>query len=439
MRARNQTAEIRWIQPVLETAPTVNGTVTGGTALRDVEVTGGRAVYKVAANAYQEAAGTWTWDTPGHTLSGEGEQEFTMTFVPEDEDGFRRITGINVKLTVTKREVEIPLIAGLTYDGSRQKPVVNETADYEVTENNGGISAGTYTVTLRLKYPEYMVWKESGLATDGSQATVSSEDPAVAVVSYQIRKADLTVSADPAGNGIQVQKLGYGQEMTEGEKETRIVNGKVVDFRLSAQDMISGVVVSYERNGSSIPVTGKWKWMLTDEKGEPYNSQPMQVGTWQIEAEFIPEENQRGNLNPVSYRFQVKVEKAVPDASSCAFETIYVIGLGALNVPLTLCKLDQPQPVNPNNGETVNGVWNWEDPEMILNSRSYNVTFTPTDSKNYKTVNSSAEVKAKDALPLTAYVKYGSDGTLHTQGRQSVLGERPGNAAFWLVYRNRKI
>lgn len=416
------TAEIRWIQPVLETAPTVNGTVTGGTALRDVEVTGGRAVYKVAANAYQEAAGTWTWVTPGHTLSGEGEQEFTMTFVPEDEDGFRRITGIKVKLTVTKREVEIPLIAGLTYDGSRQKPVVNETADYEVTENNGGISAGTYTVTLRLKYPEYMVWKESGLATDGSQATVSSEDPAVAVVSYQIRKADLTVSADPAGNGIQVQKLGYGQEMTEGEKETRIVNEKVVDFRLSAQDMISGVVVSYERNGSSIPVTGKWKWMLTDEKGEPYNSQPMQVGTWQIEAEFIPEENQRGNLNPVSYRFQVKVEKAVPDASSCAFETIYVIGLGALNVPLTLCKLDQPQPVNPNNGETVNGVWNWEDPEMILNSRSYNVTFTPTDSKNYKTVNSSAEVKAKDALPLTAYVKYGSDGTFTARTAVSIWG-----------------
>ena len=162
--------------------------------------------------------------------------------------------------------------------------------------------------------------------------------------------------------------------------------------------------------------------MLTDEKGEPYNSQPMQVGTWQIEAEFIPEEKQRGNLNPVSYRFQVKVEKAVPDASSCAFETIYVIGLGALNVPLTLCKLDQPQPVNPNNGETVNGVWNWEDPEMILNSRSYNVTFTPTDSKNYKTVNSSAEVKAKDALPLTAYVKYGSDGTFTARTAVSIWG-----------------
>ena len=424
-------AEIRWIQPVLETSPTVNGTVTGGTALRDVEVTGGRAAYKVAANAYQEAAGTWTWDTPGHTLSGEGEQEFTLTFVPEDEDGFRRITGIKVKLTVTKREVEIPLIAGLTYDGSLQKPVVNETADYEVTENNGGISAGTYTVTLRLKYPEYMVWKESGLATDGSQATVSSEDPAVAVVSYQIRKADLTVSADPAGNGIQVQKLGYGQEMTEGEKETRTVNGKVVDFRLSAQDMISGVVVSYERNGSSIPVTGKWKWMLTDETGEPYNSQPMQVGTWQIEAEFIPEENQRGNLNPVSYRFQVEVERAVPDASSCAFETINVIGLDALNVPLTLCKPDQPLPVNPNNGETVNGVWNWEDPEMILNSRSYNVTFTPTDSKNYETVNSSAEVKAVAVQPLTVYVHYGSDEAIAATARTAV--------SIWGTNRKRSI
>ena len=81
--------------------------------------------------------------------------------------------------------------------------------------------------------------------------------------------------------------------------------------------------------------------------------------------------------------FQVEVERAVPDASSCAFETINVIGLDALNVPLTLCKPDQPRPVNPNNGETVNGVWNWEDPEMILNSRSYNVTFTPTDRHNF--------------------------------------------------------
>ena len=124
----------------------------------------------------------------------------------------------------------------------------------------------------------------------------------------------------------------------------------------------------------------------------------------------------------MNYRFQVKVEKAVPDASSCAFETINVIGLGALNVPLTLCKLDQPRPVNPNNGEKVNGVWNWEDPEMILNGGSYNVTFTPTDSKNYGTVNSSAEVNAVDALPLTAYVKYGSDGTSTARTAVSIGG-----------------
>ena len=210
--------------------------------------------------------------------------------------------------------------------------------------------------------------------------------------------------------------------MTEGEKETHTVNGKVVDFRLSAQDMISGVVVSYERNGSSIPVTGKWKWMLTDETGEPY-SQPLPVGKRQIKAEFIPEEKQRGNLNPVSYSFQVEVVMAVPDASSCAFETIYVIGLDALNVPLTLCKPDQqPRPVNPNNGKPVDGVWNWEDPEMILNGRKYNVTFTPTDSKNYGTVNSSAEVSAVEALPLTVSVYYGSNSTPTQRTAVSIWG-----------------
>ena len=151
-------------------------------------------------------------------------------------------------------------------------------------------------------------------------------------------------------------------------------------------------------------------------------TQPLPVATWEIEAEFIPEENQRGNLNPVSYHFPVKVEKAVPDASSCAFETINVIGLGALNVPLTLCKLDQSQPVNPNNGEKVNGVWNWEDPEMILNGGSYNVTFTPTDSKNYGTVNSSAEVNAVDAPPLTVSVYYGSNSTPTQRTAVSIWG-----------------
>ena len=88
------------------------------------------------------------------------------------------------------------------------------------------------------------------------------------------------------------------------------------------------------------------------KQANPITASRCRSVSWQIEAEFIPEEKQRGNLNPVSYSFLVEVVMAVPDASSCAFETINVIGIGALNVPLTLCKLDQPQPVNPNNGET---------------------------------------------------------------------------------------
>ena len=112
----------------------------------------------------------------------------------------------------------------------------------------------------------------------------------------------------------------------------------------------------------------------------------------------------------------------MPDASSCAFETINVIGLGALNVPLTLCKLDQPQPVNPNNGEKVNGVWNWEDPEMILNVNggSYNVIFTPTDSKNYETVNSSAEVNAANTQMSTVEIEYSSEEAVASIKRQVV-------------------
>ena len=68
---------------------------------------------------------------------------------------------------------------------------------------------------------------------------------------------------------------------------------------------------------------------------------------------------------------------------------------------------------------------------MILNSRSYNVTFTPTDSKNYETVNSSAEVKAVDALPLTVYVNYGSDEAITSTARTAV--------SIWGTTRKRSI
>ena len=68
---------------------------------------------------------------------------------------------------------------------------------------------------------------------------------------------------------------------------------------------------------------------------------------------------------------------------------------------------------------------------MILNSRSYNVTFTPTDSKNYETVNSSAEVKAVAAQPLTVYVTYGSDEAISGTARTAV--------SIWGTTRKRSI
>lgn len=59
---------------------------------------------------------------------------------------------------------------------------------------------------------------------------------------------------------------------------------------------------------------------------------------------------------------------------------------------------------------------------MILNVNggSYNVIFTPTDSKNYETVNSSAEVNAANTQMSTVEIEYSSEEAVASIKRQVV-------------------
>ena len=57
---------------------------------------------------------------------------------------------------------------------------------------------------------------------------------------------------------------------------------------------------------------------------------------------------------------------------------------------------------------------------MILNGRKYNVIFTPTDSKNYETANSSAEVNAANTQMSTVEVTYSSEEAVASIKRQVV-------------------
>ena len=59
-----------------------------------------------------------------------------------------------------KDPVEAPTIASKVYTGETLVADVSETADYEVTTNEGGVDAGTYDVVLTLKDPDHFRWSD---------------------------------------------------------------------------------------------------------------------------------------------------------------------------------------------------------------------------------------------------------------------------------------
>lgn len=64
------------------------------------------------------------------------------------------VTTPEVTVKIQKKQIEIPSPDRKIYDGKRQTSDLFDTADYTVTENDGGASVGRYPIVLQLKDPE---------------------------------------------------------------------------------------------------------------------------------------------------------------------------------------------------------------------------------------------------------------------------------------------
>lgn len=79
----------------------------------------------------------------------------------------------NLNVTVSKKEIALPEIAGKPATGSVQVADVAASDYYEVTTNNGGETAGLYDVVLTVKDPDNCTFKVDGV--ESATATVKFE------------------------------------------------------------------------------------------------------------------------------------------------------------------------------------------------------------------------------------------------------------------------
>ncbi len=91
------------------------------------------------------------------------------------------VTVDDAKVYTTKTPVDAPVIESKTYTGETVVADIEDTDDYTVTKNEGGVDVGTYDVELTLKDADNYYWSDDNKA----KATTKT-------VKFEITKADRT-------------------------------------------------------------------------------------------------------------------------------------------------------------------------------------------------------------------------------------------------------
>ena len=85
----------------------------------------------------------------------------TVTLAAQSADGVKCNYSMQAQsrvYVIEKATVKVPTIDSATYNGNKQVAVVGESALYSVTENKGGINAGSYPVVLALNDSDNYQW-----------------------------------------------------------------------------------------------------------------------------------------------------------------------------------------------------------------------------------------------------------------------------------------
>ena len=137
-----------------------------------------------------------------------GDFTFWAVFTP-DQTGNYEVRTVEITVEVDKAPVKTPAIGNITYiEGQHQKPNLEDTNDYWVRENEGGENAGSYTVKLELKNPDYYKWNTT--------VNVSGSKSEFITVTYKISAAAQNWAVEPVITPVWQYQLSENYEYPYG-------------------------------------------------------------------------------------------------------------------------------------------------------------------------------------------------------------------------------
>ncbi len=320
--------------------------------------------------AYRALGSTGEYTEGLPTKKGSYELKFTTT------DPNCSIVSATRSVEILATSVAVPTIGNLTYNTTLQKPTV-PAGLYTVVVNNGGTNVGTYSVELQL------------LDTDSSYWGEDTSDVANKTVTYEITKATVTLS------GLAISNWNYNE--TASTPTVQMNLSVPYYFEYFADGAWSKTVPTKAGNykvRAVVDKTDNYDAVTTDEVAFVINqATPSLTGT----PTFGGGNKDKYYLNQFTYSYS---------------------GMGATHA-------------NAN----VPGAFTWGAPTFVANSGGYiELTFTPTDTANYKTVTTKYNIN----FVTVAVIDSTEYGSIEAALAAAVSGEtvcvRPHDADLGPIY-----
>lgn len=153
---------------------------------------------------------TYQWQRDGVAIDGATNATYTVKNVADSGSYTVKITDTEGKtavssataISITKKEVAVPTVESKTYNGTVLTADVTETADYEVTKNDGGKNADAYDVVLTLKDADNYKWADSEEAAKTIPFTVAPKKVELTVDNSTLKGAgSVTFTVDGVCEG----------------------------------------------------------------------------------------------------------------------------------------------------------------------------------------------------------------------------------------------
>ena len=306
-----------------------------------------------------------------------------------------------VTVAIAKVSVAVPVISSKAYTGNTLTADITDTADYTVTTNNGGVSAGSYEVVLTLNDSTNYKWADSNDEAKTLEFAITKAGTntitglSIANWTYGETPNAPTAAATfgaPAFTYVGTGSTVYAESATAPTNAgTYKVIAKVADTEnhVGASDeaefviakanpsytIPTGLTATYGNTLANVTLPNGWSWKdaTTTSVGN--------AGTNSFVAIYTPDDT--ANYNTAEATVSVAVSKANPEYTAPT-------GLNA-TYGNTLADVDLPDG------------WSWKD-EITTSvgnagTNDFVATFTPADVDNYNTAEATVSIAVAKANP----------------------------------------